>query len=219
MTTPPPEGTDPAAPPAQWAAPGSEPVSLAKGTEPDAAPDFDPYRFGAPEHPVPPEYAPPGYRPPPAFAPPPRLAPPQYHPGQPYPGQPYPGQPYPGQPYPGQPYPPPPPGYLPYPPPVGHGKATASLVLGIASIVLCWLSVLDIVPIVLAVVFGILGITEAGRRPNREGRRLAVAGIVCAAVGAVLATVLTVVIYSRIAGCLDYPSGSSAYSQCINDSF
>jgi len=33
--------------------------------------DFDPYRFGAPEHPVPPEFAPPGYKPPVAVKPPP----------------------------------------------------------------------------------------------------------------------------------------------------
>ena len=41
---------------------GHEPVSLSKDGD---TPDFDPYRFGAPEHPIPPEYAPPGYRPPP----------------------------------------------------------------------------------------------------------------------------------------------------------
>jgi hypothetical protein len=75
MTTPPPDRPDPVEPdPTRWAAPeepdAAEPVSLAKSDEPqravaEPAPEFDPYRFGAPEHPVPPEYAPPGYRPPP----------------------------------------------------------------------------------------------------------------------------------------------------------
>jgi hypothetical protein len=207
MTTPPNDGAEPSDPTA-------EPVSLDK---PAAEQPFDPYRFGAPEHPVPPEYAPPGYVPPPAAEPPPPSMPPAY-PGYgtpPYPTQQYAGQPYPGQP--GQPYPYPPNYYGQYPPPpTGNGKAIAALVLGIAAILLFWTSILDIVPAVLALVFGILGRNEAKR--HGQGRRLAVAGIACAVVGALLATVFTVVIFQRIKPCLDnYAQGSTAQEDCIRD--
>ena len=207
MTTP----TDPVSSPGD-----SDPVS--PGT-PQAPLDFDPYRFGLPEHPVPPEYAPPGYRPPP----PPTAPPPPQFPEYPQDAQYPPYPPYPPNPqYPQYPqFPqygaPPPPPYSQYPPArTGNGKAITSLVLGIASILLCWLSVLDAVPIVLALVFGFIALGEVSRGRTREGRGQARAGIACALVGAVLATVLTVVIYNRFRDCIDMGTGSPQYSQCIN---
>ena len=96
----------------------------ADGADEPAPPDFDPYRYGKPDHPIPPEYAPPGYVPP----------------VPPAPAAPSPAQ------YPGYSYPPPPPGYPPYGAPrAGNGKATIALVLGILSIVFCWLSIFDLV--------------------------------------------------------------------------
>ncbi len=204
MTTPPPEENDPS----RWSQyPQSEPVSLSKPA--DEPLDFDPYRFGAPDYPIAPEYAPPGYRPPAGQA-------------QPAPQAPY-GQParY-GQQapqYPSLPQAPAPPSYnAQYPQPsTGNGKATAALVLGIASIVLCWTSVLDIIPIALAIVFGILGRNDAVRLPNRGGRGMAVSGLICALVGAVLATTLTIYFYGRIKPCLDYSPNSSQYKTCIQE--
>jgi hypothetical protein len=187
----------------------SPPVSFEKpGEQP-----FDPYRFGAPEHPVPPEYAPPGYVPPPAQAPPTRALPPVY-PEQPPPQ--YSGYP----PQSGQyPYPVPPPWMTQYPQPhTGNGKAVAALVLGIVSILLCWLSIFDIVPVVLAIVFGALARGEAGRVGGKKG--MATTGIVLGIVGALLATVFTVVVYARIKDCLDtYDQGSSEYNTCIRHKF
>lgn len=177
--------------------PEQDRVSLRKdGTEPRPGVDFDPYRFGLPDHPIAPEYAPPGYRPPlqHQFATPPQFPP----------------------------VPPPPP-YLGYPgaPPRGvangHGKAVAALVLGIASIVLCWLTVLDAIPIVVALVLGSIAVREARSKPNREGRSMAIAGIACALVGAILATVLSVLIYTRFKDCLQLSPGSSDYSTCIRE--
>ena len=111
-------------------------------SEPTDDQPFDPYRFGAPEHPVPPEFAPPGYEktgyhppaaqppvPPAPPAPPPNpsappgfSAPPSTPYGQPYGQQPPYGQPpyvqppY-VQPYGQQPYgQPAPPGQFPVPP-------------------------------------------------------------------------------------------------------
>jgi hypothetical protein len=252
MTTPPPDRPDPVEPdPTRWASPegsasegsasegsASEPVSLAKSDEPqravaEPAPEFDPYRFGAPEHPVPPEYAPPGYRPPPPTQPPPAAygwyppyaaQPGPSHPGTPYAAQPgpsHPGTPYAGGPPGTQPWPqggaPVPPWQHGYPQPrTGNGKAIAALVCRIASVVLCWLSIFDIVPIILAVVFGILGTNDANRRPNHGGKGMAVAGIVLSVVGAILATVLTVYLYNKIKPCLnDYQQGSAEYNSCV----
>ena len=192
------------------AAPGDDTA----GNQPDAPaePPFDPYRFGRPEHPVPPEYAPPGYvpDPPPQPGPPPPAPPygaPPY--GAPPPGQA--GPPYAGGPgyphYPGGPGPyaggPPgyPGGYGPPPPARGgsNGKAITALVLGALSIVLCWLSLFDVVLIVPAIVFGSVGLSESRR--SGSGRRLAIGGIACAVIGAVLAVFLTVLVKDAFDQC------------------
>ena len=181
------------------------------GTDPE--PDFDPYRFGAPEHPVPPEYAPPGYKPPqPAQQPPPQPFVP------PPPGQ-QGGYPPPAY----QPGPPPPQQYAPYGVPYyahprrGTGKAIASMVLGIGSIVLSILSLFDLLLIIPGVVFGIIALAEANRSPNREGRGMAIAGLVCAGVGAVLAIVLTVWFVGAARHCGQYDSSSSQFQSCFRD--
>ena len=199
-----------------------------EASQPDDEPalDFDPYRFGAPEHPVPPEYAPPGYKPPPPTAlPPPDPAsvyPPQFPAHYPPPGYPsgYPPQyPYGQQPggYPPPGYPPLPPQYnAQYPPPGNsNGRATASLVLGIVSIVLCFATIFDIIPIALAITFGVIGRRNAERDPRVGGKSAATAGIVCASVGAVLAIVLLVILTRAASHCSGYSQGSSDWTSCV----
>src|SRR6478609_499046 len=122
--------------------------------DPTSPLDFDPYRYGKPDHPVPPEYAPPGYNPPPAASMPPPIQPPNQPPRQPTQQQ----RVWPPVDMAKQP--PPPqygayPGYTPHrPPPAGYpaygmvqqsnGKATTAMVLGILSIVFFWLTFLDL---------------------------------------------------------------------------
>lgn len=200
----------------------AEPVSFDKPagdpSAPGDEPGFDPYRYGAPEHPVPAEYAPPGYVPPPVEPP---AAPASYQQYPPYAGgqPPYGQQPYPPaqQPYPGGYYAPPP--WTQYPPPrSGNGRAIAALVLGIASILFFWTSIFDVVPVVLAIVFGSIGVNDAKR--GRTGRSMAVVGIACGVIGALLAITFTVVVYTRIKPCLDeYDQGSSAQNTCIRSKF
>jgi hypothetical protein len=170
-----------------------DPISLRKD-DPDQPLDFDPYRFGAPEHPVPPEYAPPGYRQPPPTNPPPIQPPPA-----PYPS-----------------YWAPPPGAAQYPQPrTGNGKAITALVLGIVSIVLCWLSLFDLIPAVLALIFGILGRNDSVRHPERGGRGMAVAGIACAVIGALLAGLFTAWAVHRFRDCYDDNASSAQVRTCI----
>jgi hypothetical protein len=179
--------------------------------------DFDPYRFGKPEHPVPPEFAPPGYVPPAPQQP----VPPQFGAYPPPPRSPY--QPPPGYPpgYPPAGYPPPPPGYPPYGvPKAGNTKATLALVFGILAIVFFWLSILDVVLIVPAIVLGALGRSDAKRFPERGGRRAATSGLVCGIVAIALAVAFSVYAYTKVRPCLDqYEMNSSGYNSCVKDRF
>jgi hypothetical protein len=215
MTTPPPAGR------------GSSGESSGESEAP-----FDPYRFGHPDVPPAPEYAPPGYRPPtPAPNQPPSDPPPPY--GQspygqvpsgqaPYGQPPYGQPPYGPAPY-GQPpygqsqYPPNPYGVPPqFAPKSGNGKATTGLVLGILSILLFWTTFIDAIFIIAGLIFAILGLTDS--RVRRSGRGTAIAGIVCAALGAVLAVVFTVFVVHLSNECGGTGNqNSSSYRQCIKD--
>jgi len=59
--------------------------------------------------------------------------------------------------------------------------AAASLVLGITSIVFCWMGILTLLQLVLAFVFGFRTLSRADRWGVRAP--LAVAGTICASVG------------------------------------
>jgi hypothetical protein len=196
----------------------------------------DPYRFGKPDHPVPPEFAPPGYG---ADAPAAAPVPPPRHAGAPpapgaYPPPPGTYPPLPPGTYPPPPpgtYPPPPPGTYP-PPPPGHyppspygqygappqsasGKAIACLVLGIVAIVASVFAYLDIVPVLLAVIFGVQSLNNPA---DVAGRRLAKAGIICAIVGALLAVVFAIQVNRVVDECGGWSHiGDPGFSQCVRE--
>lgn len=203
-------------------------VDLAKSDPTSAAP-FDPYRYGVPDKPVPPEYAPPGYAPPPSTTsgtpypgpPPQQQGPPPQTYGSPYPygAPPYGNAPYGAPPHGGQPYgAPPPPGYHAYvQPKAGNGKAIAALVLGILSMIMFWTSIFDAVLVVPALIFGFIALHEANTRRS-EGKGMAIAGLICAAVGGVVAIVITVVYVHAINQCGGFDSNnSSSFNQCVQD--
>jgi hypothetical protein len=196
-------------------------VSTPTGSEderPEEEPPFDPYRFGKPDHPIPAEYAPPGYTGPVTPTAAPYGQPASYPQQPPYAGgpNPYPQQqPYPQ--YPQYPYGAPPPpqfhGYV--QPRTGNGKAIAGMVLGIGSIVLCWLSFFDAVFVVSGLTLSILALNETKQRPD-NGRGMAIAGLVCSIIGAVLATVLTLVVVHAANQCGGFSNDTSAsWSQCV----
>jgi len=194
-----------------------EGVSFTKRDQPASDPaaesEFDPYRFGKPEHPIPAEYAPPGYTGPtiPAASATPYPSgtdnPFANPPGTPYgtygtqPPPPY-GYGAPPPPYGYGPGAPPPPPYHAYPQPrPGNGKAVAGLVLGILSILLCLLSILDGLLIIPGLVFSLIALSET-KDGQRSGRGIALAGLICTIIGAVLATLITVA-YVRVANKCD----------------
>jgi len=139
-------------------------------------------------------YVPPGYVPdqpqsyPQGYPQPyPQNSPPPY--GQPGP-YPYAGYP-PVQPW--GAYPPPPGNPYGYPAP-GNGYAIAGLVLGILSIVFCFLSFGDIVFVALGFIFGGIGLNAARR--SGAGRGKALAGVICAGVGTLAAIGMTIVYFN-----------------------
>jgi len=65
----------------------------------------------------------------------------------------------------------------------GNGQAIAALVLGITSIIFCWWGVMTLAQVVLALIFGGVGISKANKgAPNRG---IAVAGLVLGLIGLV----------------------------------
>ncbi len=80
----------------------------------------------------------------------------------------------------------------PYGAPVGkrNGFGTAALVLGILSLVLCWVPVVGLVIGVLAIVFAVLGRKRAGRREADNGG-MAIAGLVTGIIGLILSVIFT----------------------------
>jgi VanZ family protein len=203
-----------------------ESVSLSKGDPTSGAP-FDPYRFGMPEHPIPAEYAPPGYTGPVIPTPSP-YAPPPYQ--QQYPYQPPSSPPPTTSQQPGEyPYPPVQPGMYGAPPPppyhsyvqpsTRNGKATAALVLGILSIVFSWLFFFDVVFVIPGIVFGLIAMSESKAR-NTPGRGAAVAGLACSIVGALVATVLTVLLVHAVNKCGGLSNNTApGFNHCVTDHF
>ncbi|MGN6607409.1 MAG: hypothetical protein ACTHMS_10435 [Jatrophihabitans sp.] len=195
----------------------------------------DPYRFGRPDE-TPPAAEPPTYQhpapvdgwvaypPPPAdddrarrygpspyanVPPPPSVQPPP----DPYQGPPDPYRPPPVAGGPGQPpYPPPP--YSPGAPPAASTRtATAALVLGLVSIPFATFAYLDVVPVLLAVFFGLKVLNE-----QRPGRSNAIVGLVAAAVGAVLAIVVSVQLTSAVGRCGGWGNAQDAgFRQCVQN--
>jgi hypothetical protein len=99
-------------------------------------------------------------------------------------------------------YPPPPPYGAPDPyaqAPTGNGYAVTALVLGLISLILSWFPGVDWVLAALAIIFGAVGISTAGRRGG-AGRGMAIAGLVLGVVTAVLGIIFWAVIYAGFAG-------------------
>ena len=95
--------------------------------------------------------------------------------------------------------------------------AIASLVLGIASVLLFVGLFLDTVVAVLALIFGLVAWHSAKRRPGRPGRGLAIAGVVTGLVGLVGSVVFSVYIFHAIAECGHQEMSAADYSTFCED--
>jgi hypothetical protein len=142
--------------------------------------NHEPQYANPPEQPQPPQYGQPqqpqyGQPQPPQYGQP---QPPQY--GQPQ--QPQYAPPQQQQPY-GQPYQPP---YAPPEKDKADGKCIASMVLGICSIVFCWVPILGLVAAIIGLVLGI-----SARKNNKSG--IGLAGIITSSLGLAACVIYTIV--------------------------
>lgn len=80
-----------------------------------------------------------------------------------------------------------------YPPQPGrtNGMSIASLVLGLVGLPLCFL----LVPSLLAVIFGFVGLSQIKNDPSQRGRGMAIAGVVLGA--SILALVVLALVVGR----------------------
>jgi hypothetical protein len=146
----------------------------------------------------------------------------QGHPQQGYPQQGYPQQGYPQQGY-QQGYPQQG-GYGQPPVAPRNGAGIAALVLGILSILLSWLLGLGLLPGVIGLVLGIVGLRRV-RRGRATNRGTALAGLITSILGVLLSLVVVVVLAVAwnsggrdLAACFrDSGSSEAAVQQCIDD--
>jgi Na+/H+-dicarboxylate symporter len=89
--------------------------------------------------------------------------------------------------------PPPPPPRVYAVPPV-NGLAVAGLVLGILSVLLCWLHLFDLPIAVVGLVLSIVGLGRSNQLGG-SGRGMAIGGIVTSAVGLAAALTVMVLLY------------------------
>jgi hypothetical protein len=73
----------------------------------------------------------------------------------------------------------------------GNGLAVAGMVLGIIAIVLCWVPFLDQVLALLAIIFGAIGNSKAGKIGGK-GKGMAVAGLIMGIIGMILGIAIIV---------------------------
>jgi len=161
----------------------------------------DPYRPPDPTNPpAPPPPAAPGYGPPPPAAPgygppPPAVPPPYGAPPPPYGAQPPQGYP-------------PAPSYPPSTQPK-NGVAIAGLVLGVSSLVLFWVPVLDWLLALTGLILSIVGIRKAAQ--IQVGKGLAIGGLITSIVGLLAAAMFSIFIVFLV------NTGIDAYDQCYYD--
>lgn len=75
---------------------------------------------------------------------------------------------------------------------MNNGKAVASLILGILSIVTIIFVGLGIILGIIGLILGIIGLREI-KRFKQEGRKMAITGIICSSLGIILPIILTVI--------------------------
>src|SRR5437667_288484 len=76
----------------------------------------------------------------------------------------------------------------------GNGIAVAGMVLGICALVLCWIPFLNWVLALLGIIFGALGVSRGNKVGTGKG--MAIAGLICGIIGALLGVALVVLVFS-----------------------
>jgi hypothetical protein len=84
------------------------------------------------------------------------------------------------------------------------GKATASLVLGIISLVFFWASIFAVVSVICAIIGIVLGSSARKELTPEQGQGKATAGLVCSIIGLVLSVIMLVIFIAVFATAFSY---------------
>ena len=104
--------------------------------------------------------------------------------------------------------------------PQGNGMATASLVLGIVSIVLCWIWFIGIIAGILAIVLAVVSKKKIKANPNMGGSGAATGGLVTGIIGTLIALVfiiIAVMFVSAVAGAAGGVLDSQEFQDAVRD--
>jgi hypothetical protein len=104
-----------------------------------------------------------------------------------------------------------------YVPPKNNGMAVASLVLGICSIVFCWVSFIGLVCGVLAIIFGVVAKNKIKTDPQLGGAANASAGLVTGIIGVVLWVVVVIVITLFFTAAFTAIGESGEFQEALKD--
>ena len=97
--------------------------------------------------------------------------------------------------------------------PRSNGMAVASLILGILSLILCWIPGVNFVAIILAIVaiiLGILGMKKA-KEPMTGGRGMAIGGLITGILGLII-SILILAVLGAIFG-----AANEAVNEAVNN--
>ena len=100
----------------------------------------------------------------------------------------------------------------------GNGMAVAGFVLSIIGLILCWLSLIDLIFVIPAIVFSAIGLRRANRQ-GRPHRGLAIAGLSISVVAAVIVIVLTIIYFRVVDDVTDELDGFDQMEELENFDF
>lgn len=98
-----------------------------------------------------------------------------------------------------------------------NGMATAALVLGIISIVLCWIWVVGIIAGILAIILAIVAKNKIKANPNMGGKGAATGGLVTGIIGTLISLVIVILAAMFFGSVADAAGGALENNQEFQD--
>lgn len=100
--------------------------------------------------------------------------------------------------------------------PQSNGMATASLILGIVSIVFVWLWFIGLICGILAIIFAIMAKKKIKQNPNMGGAGSAKGGMITGIIGVaiwIIFMILVAVVFTTVAGAVDQDAWNEAMKE------
>lgn len=101
---------------------------------------------------------------------------------------------------------------------VSNGIAIAGMVLGIISIVLCWIPFVPVVLGIVGLILGVKGMRKSNTLPQNKGKGMGITGIICGSMGTLVSVIYTIVwIMIIVVAKMDYDEASNNYNSYKNE--